>query len=247
MFVTEAVDPAVDAGEPGGDLVDRTVEVVDPALQRDGELDEVAPAAAEQRQLGGARPPDPKREHDGGDATAERRLAVRAPPAGDRDTQLDGTLGSGTEEDRELDRVVRRVRLARHRLRRPPAGLTFSPNGSVGKLLNVTVFVSPALISSIVAVLTIDFGCFWIVSCTSTSTRATGRCSWTETSNSRLVDAWIVVSARWTSVLSAGSTFTPRCRCRARQSACRRSTHRGALPDGVMRALTRQVGRSGRT
>ena len=45
------VDPPVDAREPGRDLVDRAVEVVDPPLQRDGELDEVLAAAADERPL----------------------------------------------------------------------------------------------------------------------------------------------------------------------------------------------------
>ena len=45
------VDAPVDAGEPGGDLVDGAVEVVDPALEGDGELDDVLAAAAEQQAL----------------------------------------------------------------------------------------------------------------------------------------------------------------------------------------------------
>src|SRR5581483_12361991 len=42
-----AVDAPVDAREPGCDLVDRAVDVVDPGLERDRELDQVPPAAAD--------------------------------------------------------------------------------------------------------------------------------------------------------------------------------------------------------
>ena len=45
------VDAAVDAREARGHLVDRAVEVVDPPLERDGEVDEVSPAAAEEHPL----------------------------------------------------------------------------------------------------------------------------------------------------------------------------------------------------
>ena len=60
-----AVDPAVDAREPAGDLVDRAVEVVDPALQRDGELDEILAAAADQHALRVAQPADADPGHPG--------------------------------------------------------------------------------------------------------------------------------------------------------------------------------------
>ena len=43
-----AVDPPVDSREPGGDLVDDSVEIVDPCLERDGEVDEVVLARSEQ-------------------------------------------------------------------------------------------------------------------------------------------------------------------------------------------------------
>ena len=52
------VDPPVDAREAGRDLVDGAVQVVDPALERDGELDEVLAAAADERPLRVAEPPD---------------------------------------------------------------------------------------------------------------------------------------------------------------------------------------------
>ena len=51
MFATRLVDAPVDPREPRRDLVDRAVQVVDPPLQRDGEVDEVALAAAEQNRL----------------------------------------------------------------------------------------------------------------------------------------------------------------------------------------------------
>ena len=63
------VDPAVDARERAGDLVDRAVEVVDPRLQRDGEVDEIRLAAAEQDEL--------RRDGRGG-ASATRRRRSRA-------------------------------------------------------------------------------------------------------------------------------------------------------------------------
>ena len=80
------VRAAVDSDEPGRDLVHGPVQVVDPALERDGELDEVALAPAEQHLL--ARPqaldaqPDPggqqERDH------CCRRRADRDPGGGRR-------------------------------------------------------------------------------------------------------------------------------------------------------------------
>ena len=45
------VDAPVDASEAGGELVDGAVQLVDAALQRDREVDEIGLAAAEERQL----------------------------------------------------------------------------------------------------------------------------------------------------------------------------------------------------
>src|SRR5205814_10189768 len=45
------VDSPVDAGEPGRDLVDRPVEIVDPGLQRDGEIDEIVLRTAKEHLL----------------------------------------------------------------------------------------------------------------------------------------------------------------------------------------------------
>ena len=84
--MTVAVDAPVDAGEAGGDLVDRAVEVVDPRLQRDGEVDEVLAAAAEQRPLrladaphldpGPPGEPEPDAaDADPGDGDDQRRLS----------------------------------------------------------------------------------------------------------------------------------------------------------------------------
>src|SRR5262249_56676887 len=66
------VDAAVDAREAGGDLVDGAVEVVDPRLQRDGEVDEILPAAPDERALRLAEPTD---THPGppGDRDADGR------------------------------------------------------------------------------------------------------------------------------------------------------------------------------
>ena len=44
-----AVDPLVDAREPGGDLVDDSVQVVDASLQGDREVDEVVLSRAPRR------------------------------------------------------------------------------------------------------------------------------------------------------------------------------------------------------
>ena len=52
-----AVDATVDPGQLAGDPVHDPVEVVDPALQRDGEVDEVGGAAAEEDALRGAHLP----------------------------------------------------------------------------------------------------------------------------------------------------------------------------------------------
>ncbi len=51
-------DAPVDARETRGDLVDGAVEVVDTPLERDGELDEVLAAAADQGALGVTQAPD---------------------------------------------------------------------------------------------------------------------------------------------------------------------------------------------
>ena len=47
-----AVHPPVDARQPGRDLVDDAMEVVDPRLQRDGEVDEIVLARAHEHELG---------------------------------------------------------------------------------------------------------------------------------------------------------------------------------------------------
>ncbi len=71
MFATRPVDAPVDARERRRDLVDGAVQVVDPALERDRELDEVLAAAADQHALRVAEPADPHprdpREREPGD------------------------------------------------------------------------------------------------------------------------------------------------------------------------------------
>ena len=122
--------------------------------------------------------------------------------------------------------------------------LTSSPNGSVGKLRNVTVFVSPGSMMSIVCFFTIDCGCFGIVSVTSTPTSCESPVSVTDTSNARSVDAWIVVSVPAVSCCPLGSTRTP-----AMPVPCRpvgvppvgRAVD--ALPDRRQLALRGEVGR----
>ena len=83
-----AVDAAVDAREARGHLVDRPVQVVDAPLERDGEVDEILAAAAEQHPLRVAdaldldpRPPGEaeadRADGDAGDARRRvRRFAV---------------------------------------------------------------------------------------------------------------------------------------------------------------------------
>ena len=73
------VDAAVDPREPGGDLVDGPVQVVDPALQRDGELDEVLAAAAEQHPLRVAHAPH--LDHSAHQASPSADRAHRQTPA----------------------------------------------------------------------------------------------------------------------------------------------------------------------
>ena len=62
---------AIDSCEPGGDLVHGPMEIVDPALQRDRELDQVLAPAAHERPLRVAEPPHPhprdRSENRGGD------------------------------------------------------------------------------------------------------------------------------------------------------------------------------------
>src|SRR5262245_4599638 len=82
-----------------------------------------------------------------------------------------------------------------------------SPNGKSGKSPNVTVFVSPGSITSIVPVFVIGFVCPGIVSFTLTPT------SWfspefvTPTSNERSVEIVIFVSCDVESCTPAGLTF----------------------------------------
>jgi hypothetical protein len=59
------------------------VQVVDPALQRDGEVDEIGAAAAEQDALRGTQPADPRQEPG---ADPERDRGGRR--GGDRNNQL---------------------------------------------------------------------------------------------------------------------------------------------------------------
>src|SRR6516165_8650686 len=74
------VDLPVDPREPGGDLVDSAVKIVDPRLQRDRELHEVLPAAADERALRVTQParPDPRdaRDHDRCDREHHRHVCV---------------------------------------------------------------------------------------------------------------------------------------------------------------------------
>src|SRR5215210_7613414 len=65
------------------------------------------------------------------------------------------------------------------------------PNGGCGKSRNVTVFVSPELMMSITARLTIGWGLFWIVSVTGTWTSWLSPEFSTVTSKARSVDAGI--------------------------------------------------------
>ena len=54
-----SVDAPVDPRQPRRDLVDRAMEIVDPRLQRDGELDHVVGGAAENGLLGALEPAQP--------------------------------------------------------------------------------------------------------------------------------------------------------------------------------------------
>ena len=82
--MTDAVHAPVDAHEAGRDLVDGAVEVVDPALQRDGEVDQVGLAVAEQHRLAlaqalDAQPaPRPRRDAARAHATAAAPIAIQA-------------------------------------------------------------------------------------------------------------------------------------------------------------------------
>jgi hypothetical protein len=91
------VDAAVDAREGRCDVVDGPVQVVDARLQRDGEVDEIVLAAAEQHRLRGAHPPhaapedgDERQRDDSGGTGAERdpgrHRGEHGTPARDRAT-----------------------------------------------------------------------------------------------------------------------------------------------------------------
>ncbi len=84
MFVDGAVDAPVDAREPRGHLVHRAVEVVDPALERDGEVDDVRRRAAEDRLLVASERPD-------------------APPGGKGGDERDRRDRDGRDRNRELE------------------------------------------------------------------------------------------------------------------------------------------------
>ena len=96
MFATVSSTRRSTRARPGRHLVDRAVQVVDPALQRDGELDEVLPAAADERPLrlpqpADARPGDPG-EDEAGRAERRRRRRRRAAAAfPERCTAYDGS------------------------------------------------------------------------------------------------------------------------------------------------------------
>lgn len=79
------IEAPLEAAERCRDLVDRTVQAVDPSLERDGEVDEVAAAAAEQRELcrpDAAQPQvEDQSDRDGDDRDGRSR---DRDPAGDR-------------------------------------------------------------------------------------------------------------------------------------------------------------------
>ena len=89
MFATVVVDPPVDAREAGRDLVDGAVQVVDPALERDRELDEVLAAAADQRRAA-------RRAAAG---RAPRRPQARTSPASRSDDADDGDESGDVPRD----------------------------------------------------------------------------------------------------------------------------------------------------
>ena len=57
------VDPSLEASERCRDFVERAVEPVDPPLERDGEIDEIAAAAPLQGELRGPDPAQPHVQH----------------------------------------------------------------------------------------------------------------------------------------------------------------------------------------
>ena len=135
-----AVHPAVDPGEPRRDLVDRAMEVVDASLQRDGELDEVGAAAAEQHALRRAQPPHPHPE-----PRAERQRPGGRRRRSERHGQLDTHAPSEKMTGYSAELFVLFLSLG--------TGSTsirivrFSPKSTEGKSRKTTVFVSPTLIT----------------------------------------------------------------------------------------------------
>ena len=108
------VDAPVDAREPCRDLVHGAVQVVDPPLERDGEVDEVGLAAAEQHELRGPDAPQLRRCEHRATTAATATTAAR-----DRDPACGRAVNAHRRAEREDDRYSAElfddVLLARHR------------------------------------------------------------------------------------------------------------------------------------
>src|SRR6266536_3453543 len=150
------VDPPVDAREGGADLVHRAVEVVDPALERDGEVDEVGLAAAEQHELRRAHAPQGEVVADREEERQSRRhRGADRDPAGDRGAEVHQLRVKNTLYVAELFPVLTSPGTA------PTGTLTvaLAPKAELGrsKFWNFTVCCCPGRMSWIVLRRTIGF------------------------------------------------------------------------------------------
>src|SRR6266516_2184295 len=211
-----AVDSPVDACEPGRDLVHGAVQVVDPALQRDREVDEIFLAAADEHELGRAHPShrqphcqaDAEREHGCDRGTDCDPRCRRAREVHARRILVRAGHGGVSEKRTLYSAVLFEVLVS------PGTGET-STLIDVGPLkltapmcVKTTVFVCPGSITSIVVCFTIGVGFCWIVSVTGMLSSREFPLFWTATANASWSVANTVVSAVVESSVPFGSALT---------------------------------------
>src|SRR5829696_750997 len=186
-----AVDPQVDPRKPRGDLVHGAVEVVDAALERDREVDDVLPAAGEQQSLrvahtADADPREPREDERRDGDRRRARCDQRRCSARNRQPRLKMT-GYVAEL---FDVFVSPGTAFTSTFR-----FVFVANGTCPRFENVTVFCSPGLMTSICSVFTIGLSLFSIVRVTVIWTSCESPESSIVTAKARSVLAVTVLSA----------------------------------------------------
>src|SRR3990170_1017536 len=179
------VDTPVDPREPGRNLVDGAVEIVDTALERDGEVEQVAAVAPQHDALRGLHPREPAPEREGeGEGEGRRRAGrYRHRERGGHNVKMTGYsavllavfVSPGTGSTSTLTEIC-------------------SPKGTSAPTLRTTALVSPGSMIEMIAVFTIASGCFGMVRVTLMRTSWLSPVSSTPTSNESSSDTLIVVS-----------------------------------------------------